>query len=349
VTPRETTHRPTSLVAVPVVLAAVVTNLLWVTGNAWFLLLAGAAVGVLLMGVTSRARLDGLAVELSHQPRVAVGEQLSSRLTVVNQGSRTSSATLLCLQTAGFADLIVSVGELAAGDRTNITVERRAVRRSMTAGSLVHLAARPSVGLVCATRAVRVPAPVVVHPPLHDAPLRSAGRQVDGSDGTLVAAPGVEVLGVRDWRSGDDPRRVHWRSTARTGRLTLLERGDVVTTALRLVLVGSDGAPGFEEAVSAAASTCERAMRAGQPVTVVGCLVRGPVLAPTGSRWELLDFWGALHGSVLPDPVAFGSTVAEHIGPGDLLVAGPPEVDLRWLAAAAEAATGLTLTRLESP
>jgi uncharacterized protein (DUF58 family) len=347
--PGGTRHRPTSRVAVPVVLGAVLANLLWLTGNAWFLLLAGAAVGVLVLGVMSRARLDGLAVELSQPPRVAVGDTLSSRLTVTNTGSRTSSATLLCLHTTGLADLIVSIGELAASDRASITIERLAVRRSMSAESQVHLVAGPSLGLVSSTRALRVPAQVVVHPRLYDAPLRRAGRQVDGSGSTMVAGPGVEVLGVRDWRSGDDPRRVHWRSTARTGRLTLLERGDLVTPALRLILVGSDQAPGFEEAVSAAASTADAAMRSGQPVTVMGWHVSGPLLAPTSSRWQLLDYWAALQGSVLPDPAAFGSFLAAHLGPGDLLVAGPAEADPGWLAAASRAAPGLTLTRLEAP
>ena len=66
-----------------------------------------------------------------------------------------------------------------------------------------------------------------------------------------------EFVSVRDYRPGDPLRHVHWRSTARTGRLVVKEFEDEFFVRHALVL-DTFGAPeqaeAFEEAVSVAAS-----------------------------------------------------------------------------------------------
>ena len=157
------------------------------------------------------------------------------------------------------------------------------------------------------------------------------------------------MLGVRQWRAGDDLRRIHWRSTARTGRPTLVERGDPRTTQVRVLLVGSADYPGFEDAVSAAASVCDLALRRGTTVTAVAWRLDGPVTAPTGSRWELLDWWSGLAGTVFPDPAVLGSVARGGLARGEWLVAGPVEVLDEWLAPARRAGAGLVLHRIGGP
>jgi hypothetical protein len=189
---------------------------------------------------------------------------------------------------------------------------------------------------------------VTVHPRLHDLPgLPVAWTDGDGAHESVAAGQGSEVLGVRQWRAGDDLRRIHWRSTARTGRPTLIERGDPRTTHLRVLLVGSADYPGFEDAVSVAASACDLALRRGSTVTAVAWLLDGPVTAPTGSRWELLDWWSGLAGTVFPDPAVVGSVGPGGLGRGEWLVAGPVEVLDEWLAPARRAGAGLVLHRIE--
>ncbi|HVC72802.1 MAG TPA: DUF58 domain-containing protein [Mycobacteriales bacterium] len=329
-------------------LALLMLTLLWLTGNAWFLLLAGAIAGALVVAVASRARLDGLTVEVVHPPRVAVGDTLHTVLTVTNAGLRTSSECSLCVHTAGMADLVAAVGALRPGDRVTLPVPRLGTSRAVADGTLVHLVARPGLGTLAGTRPVHVPDQVTVHPRLHDLPELPVGwTDIDGTDDSVVAGQGSEVLGVRQWRAGDDLRRIHWRSTARTGRPTLVERGEPRTTHLQVMLVGSAEYPGFEDAVSAAASACDLALRRGTTVTAVAWRVDGPVTAPTGSRWELLDWWSGLGGTMFPDPAVVGSAAHGGLARGEWLVAGPVEVLDEWLAPARRAGSGLVLDRLQ--
>ena len=53
------------------------------SGNQWFLLLAAAVLGVLVVGLAGRARLDGLVVDDAHRTRVSLGEQVPCRVTVM--------------------------------------------------------------------------------------------------------------------------------------------------------------------------------------------------------------------------------------------------------------------------
>ncbi len=344
--PTGTGHRVKGRAVTVAVLALVMGNLLWLTGNAWFLLLSGAVVGAFVVAVASRGRLDGLAVELTHPPRVAVGAALHTVLTVTNKGTRTSSEATLCLQTAGIADLTASVGRLQPGEGITVPVTRLAVGRAVAQTTLVHFVSQPSLGLTGATRTLHAPDHVTVHPRLHDVPARPVGWQASDDGALFVTGHGSEVVGVRQWRAGDDLRRIHWRSTARTGRPTLLERGDPYTQELRVVLIGTADYPGFEDAVSAAASACDLALRAGRSVTAVAWRADGPVRAPTGSRWELLDWWSGLADTVFPDPAFIGAATHGGLDRGEWLVAGPAEVLDQWLSLARRAGHGLVLHRI---
>jgi len=63
-------------------------------------------------------------------------------------------------------------------------------------------------------------------------------------------------VSLRDYRSGDSPRRIHWKAWARTGRPVVKEYADefFVRHALLLDTFPSGVATHFEAAVSAAAS-----------------------------------------------------------------------------------------------
>ena len=66
-----------------------------------------------------------------------------------------------------------------------------------------------------------------------------------------------EFISLRDYRQGDPPRRVHWRSWAKTGRLIVKEHQDEFFVRHALVLdtfARPDQNDAFEESVSVAAS-----------------------------------------------------------------------------------------------
>lgn len=105
-----------------------------------------------------------------------------------------------------------------------------------------------------------------------------AASRVGGGDGdgASLRMIGLDAGGVRDWRPGDQARNVQWRSTARTGRLSVLEREQLSGGSLVVLIAGHNGDSTLEAAISQAASTCSAALRRGGTVLITradgGCV-----------------------------------------------------------------------------
>ncbi|MCP3920557.1 MAG: DUF58 domain-containing protein [bacterium] len=128
-------------------------------------------------------------------------------------------------------------------------------------------------GLFEATRRLRLDVDHVVLPrlgrlgPLERRLANISGRVDDAQRGALGDG---EFYGLREWREGQSMRRVHWKLSARRGRLLLRELVSEDRPAIRLVLstwvlVGMQNArvPSFERAVSLAATLVEHFLRRG--------------------------------------------------------------------------------------
>ncbi|MES1241879.1 MAG: DUF58 domain-containing protein [Acidobacteriota bacterium] len=104
------------------------------------------------------------------------------------------------------------------------------------------------------------------HRPVHEVPRRRS----------LLEDPS-RFLGVRDYRAGDSLRRIHWRATARSGRLQVkLYEPAVLEGALLAVEMGKTAFPtageedaAVELAVTAAASIAEFVLANGQEVGLI--------------------------------------------------------------------------------
>jgi uncharacterized protein (DUF58 family) len=83
---------------------------------------------------------------------------------------------------------------------------------------------------------------------------------------------GSDLYDLRGYRSGDDPRFIHWRSSAKSDTLMVREHEADTSHDTRLVLVGR-GVPGseaLEVALSEAASLAVALTRAGAGVELRG-------------------------------------------------------------------------------
>lgn len=103
----------------------------------------------------------------------------------------------------------------------------------------VHV--RCPLGLFGASRRADAPAPLVVYPAIEPLPptLPRSGvsRAPSAAGGSLrEAGEGGLVLGVREYRPGDALRRVHWPTTARRGRLSILEHERQVARGVAVFL-----------------------------------------------------------------------------------------------------------------
>jgi uncharacterized protein (DUF58 family) len=108
---------------------------------------------------------------------------------------------------------------------------------------------------------------------------------------------GSEFIGVREYRSGDSPRHVHWRTTARAGRLMVKEFSEETQPGLTIALdaraasvIGDDEHNTFELAVKIAATLAHYADKRGLALTLAANSRAWP--APVGpvSRWAALNY-----------------------------------------------------------
>ncbi|HEY5335957.1 MAG TPA: DUF58 domain-containing protein, partial [Mycobacteriales bacterium] len=130
-------------------------------------------------------------------------------------------------------------------------------------------------------------------------PVRIDGSWLGGGEGrsTTVAATGEADVSIREYREGDDLRRIHWKATARTGELMVrrdeqprLSRGSILLDTRTVAHRGEGPSASFEWAVSAAASIGMWLSRRGYALRLV--TVDGTVAAassPGVAASKLLD------------------------------------------------------------
>jgi uncharacterized protein (DUF58 family) len=351
VTTRTESHL-TAAVGGPVVAAAALAALTALTGSGWLMLLGGAAIGLVVAALLFRPRLGDVTVTMSGPDRVAVGEPVTHRLTVHNGGTSSSPPLRLTHSLRGLEDQSVYVVGLPAGGSAEVDLTRTALARGVTRGCEIRLESSAPLGLLAVTRVTSYDQPLVVHPAVVT-PNRLVSRH-HGDDDTNdpVPGPGLDIAGVREWQHGDDPRRVHWRSTARRGRLIVAERGRGASTALSVAVVGPSIATDWEELVALAAATCRAAQLEGRPVTVRAW--NGQLASPAThgrSVVALLDWWAGLDVVALPWPAALVAAGSGDPTAHEITVIASAQVRPVWWEdlSARAGAVGLGLVRLQVP
>ncbi|MGI5490649.1 DUF58 domain-containing protein [Microtetraspora malaysiensis] len=153
-------------------------------------------------------------------------------------------------------------------------------------------------GMVELNRSFTITDTLVVVPQVVALPhVRLSGEWSGGGDSRTrsVAAAGDDDVAPREYRMGDDLRRVHWRSTARRGELMVRReeqqwqsRGALLLDTRRHAHRGDGPRSSFEVAVSAAASIGVHLAHEGLGLRLV--TDQGPEhLADGGLAWSLLD------------------------------------------------------------
>jgi uncharacterized protein (DUF58 family) len=101
-----------------------------------------------------------------------------------------------------------------------------------------------------------------------------------------VERGGTDLVGLREYVPGDDLRRLHWATSAKTGVLMVREDADPARPHLAVLLddrVGSHAdEDGFEDAVETAASLLTAAVAGGHPVRLMSASGGVDVEVPAG-------------------------------------------------------------------
>jgi uncharacterized protein (DUF58 family) len=189
------------------------------TGNNLLYLLLGALLGfIALSGWLSEKAVQGIEVARRFPRGIIAGSPTSVSYVVRNRKKRLPSCCLELREAGRRGEAFVAVvdAEAEGSARGSVVFERRGVY----ALDRIVVSTSFPFGLFVKERDITVPASIVVWPST-DRPIRpprplglSAARALAGSAQTRGAERGP-FRGLRTYRSGDDPRDVHWRTSAR--------------------------------------------------------------------------------------------------------------------------------------
>ncbi len=151
----------------------------------------------------------------------------------VPAGLATTDVTTSTSHPAAAADDLEVVGPrfrlsgLAAGSTAELEYRVFPRRRGHYVLGPLTVQCSDPFGMCMLSQPVSPAQTLIVTPPVTSLPLNPLidGRAGLGEHrGQTLGAYGDDAASVRGWRHGDDPRRVHWRSTARAGELMVRQQ-----------------------------------------------------------------------------------------------------------------------------
>ncbi len=283
-------HRRTHISA-PLVLYAVVSMLIAIgafnsQNNLLFwlfslslgmLIVSGVLSGMMLMAV----RIERLAVVPQQSGGPAV---VSYRLTNVGRFMPSFALYLdeiivpVAAETAVMDDAVGKVASPPQGFVAFIPVGGSVLARTTTLAeergrvrvSGVRITSSFPFGVVRKSMFFEMPGSLVILPiPAESTEVETsrADRRKSSSPITGVADGGDDTFGLREYREGDSPRRIAWRSTARTGeiRTRLMVNSTEQPLIIRLAVEADAGAAGIDRAVCKCAAVVRDAAAKRQP------------------------------------------------------------------------------------
>ncbi|MEI2639695.1 MAG: DUF58 domain-containing protein [Microthrixaceae bacterium] len=261
-----------------------------ITGSGWKVL--GSAVGVAAFGVVLGIReavaisvgmiavvaycatrtalwYPMLRVERRIRPlRVSVGDTSSVEITVTNSSRRSSAAVVVNDFVENIGTAVLNVGPIASNDSQSISFTLPTNQRGVTTLGPCSYRLLDPFRLVERSISAAGVEEAVIWPTVWqlDFPVESSHSPGGASSagGKQVTSLTGEFATLADYVAGDDPRHIHWPSSARAGRLIVRRFEPSHRNALWVLLdtLSASGLP-FEVAVSMTASILTAADQSG--------------------------------------------------------------------------------------
>jgi uncharacterized protein (DUF58 family) len=236
-----------------------------------FALLGIGFVVLVLLGLINILRPSGLAIERQIQPpRVPKGEPAIAFLNFANAG-RTPIGVTVAHQPFGALRVRTVIPRLRRGERGVRTYRLPTTRRGIFDVGPVEVTRGDPFDLFRASRRYGDVERIWVYPRVLPFKPLPAGltRHLEGPSSDTAPQGNITFHRLRDYVEGDDLRLVHWRSSARTGKLVVRHNVD---TSQPYTVVVLDVRPSvytedcFESAVDVAASVLTSAAAGKAPV-----------------------------------------------------------------------------------
>ncbi|HVC64249.1 MAG TPA: DUF58 domain-containing protein [Candidatus Dormibacteraeota bacterium] len=262
------------LVAVGLGVAAINTG-----NNLLYLLVSALLALIVVSGILSEQSMRGLDLTGVAPDEMYAGQPALLGATIANRKGWFTSYSVTVELLASEARALEStsrfiyVRRVEAGRERLVTWEETLPRRGRHRLTGVRITTRFPFGLFVKAARPALADEVVVFPavrPVSAESLRRLGESGEAS--ARRRGRGNDLYNLRGYRAGDDPRFIHWRSSAKTEGLMVRELEADTSQNTRLVLVGRGrrGAETLERGLSEAASLAVALVRAGAGVELAG-------------------------------------------------------------------------------
>ncbi len=227
------------------------------TGNNLLYLLLGWLLSfIIASGILSEMTLKKLKVERRPPPRVFAGEPFLMEVVIQNTKPTRASFSIEVEDLNGTTpiDKRCYFLKIPAGKSQRTSYRHTYARRGLYTLTGYRVATKFPFALFRKSRDVDAPLDVLVYPARVAVPRPPPRTTHRGESTASRLGRRGEFFGLRERRSGDDRRDIHWRSSARTGRLLVREYEHELA---RRVVIGVDNAlpEGVRDAVKDGALT----------------------------------------------------------------------------------------------
>ncbi|WP_234696506.1 DUF58 domain-containing protein [Bifidobacterium commune] len=228
----------------------------------WHELLVCAVIGLIMlicgivMSLGNTTFQSALSVSNDH---IAVGDTVKVDVDISNPGKRPTASVIGDLP-MGRAHQHFRIPRLAPGKSWDKKVEFHAMARAILPAGPLTISKGDPFGIVRHEQSLSESVNIFIHPKTILLNTLDSGvfRDLEGSPSGQVVDDDLDFYGLREYRSGDDIRNVHWLSSAKTGSLTVrqYEATKRTDTSITLSINPADYASEdeFELAISVAAS-----------------------------------------------------------------------------------------------
>jgi uncharacterized protein (DUF58 family) len=244
------------------------------TGNNLLYLLVSLLLGLIIVsGILSELAMRGLELTAIEPEEIYAGQPALFGIRIANRKRWVTSYSIsIEVLSANARPRLLYLPRLGAGADRLVTWEESFPRRGRKRVAGVRITTRFPFGLFLKAGRPMLASDVVVFPAVRHVSaefLRQLGTS--GHSPTRRRGRGSDLYNLRGYRSGDDPRFIHWRSSAKLQSLMVRELEAETTEDTRLILLAAGTRDDAVEAgLSEAASLATHLVRAGAGVELVG-------------------------------------------------------------------------------
>ncbi len=254
---------------------------------------------IILSGVLSEHVLRELQVVRRLPTRAFAGEPTLIEIGVHNKKRRLISYSVeISDQALGAAnDRRCYFLKVAPGSEQRASYRRVVAERGVLRFRGFRVGTRFPFALFEKWRELEGEGELLVYPALLPCAFPEGAAQEEGDQAGSSRGRGTETRELREYRSGDEQRAIHWRRTASVGKPVVREFEREAASVLSVLLDNGLGhalpalRAGFEQNVARAAYVVERALARGYSVEICARGSRSPLLAggsPPDALWRYL-------------------------------------------------------------